>query len=120
MTRIIAVIICIQTCVVSQLFAQELTLSPYSRYAIGDIISSASTRNAAMGGIGVATDNYFSINRLNPASYADMYFTTMDVSVFGQFSGLSSNTSTANQFTAGFQNLAFGFPSNGNFFCALF
>ena len=115
MTRIIVAIICVQACFVSHIFSQELTLSPYSRYAIGDIVSSSSTRNAAMGGLSVATDNYFSINRANPASYADMYFTTMDVSVFGQFSGLKTNTSEANQFTAGFQNVAFGFPSNNNF-----
>ena len=115
MTRIIVAILCVQACWMSHIFSQELTLSPYSRYAIGDIVSSTTTRNAAMGGISVATDNYFSINRANPASYADMYFTTMDVSVFGQFSGLKTNDAQANQFTAGFQNVAFAFPSNKNF-----
>ena len=96
------------------LFAQELTISPYSRYAIGDILSATTTRNAAMGGISVASDNYFSINRVNPASYGDIYFTTMDVSAFWQASQLSTSQSTGTRYTAGIQNAAFAFPSNNN------
>jgi hypothetical protein len=92
--------------------AQELTLSPYSRYAIGDIFSSTTTRNAAMGGIGIGGDNYFSVNRLNPASYGDILFTTMDVSVFGQQSAIRSTQGRTYPVTAGFHDLAFAFPSN--------
>lgn len=94
------------------LLAQELTLSPYSRYGVGDIFNTSSTRNASMGGIGVATDNYFTVNRINPASYADMLFTTLDVSGFGQYSQLRTATASENQVTSGFQNLSLGFPSN--------
>ncbi|MEM7654533.1 MAG: hypothetical protein AAF399_00270 [Bacteroidota bacterium] len=96
----------------TSLFAQNITLSPYSRYAIGDIFSSTTTRNAGMGGIGVATDNYFSINRVNPASYADIRYTTMDLSAFGQFNQMSSETASISPFNAGFHDAAFAFPSN--------
>jgi hypothetical protein len=92
--------------------AQQLTLSPYSRYAIGEIFHNASARHAAMGGLGIAVDNYFSVNRVNPASFADIVFTTMDFSAFGQYSRFRSNESSEDQVTAGFQHLAFGFPSN--------
>ena len=109
-----AVVWMCQLLLVCSLPAQELTLNPYSRYGIGDIFSSTTTRNAAMGGIGVASDNYFSINRVNPASFGDLIFTTFDVSGFGHFSRLKSPESTENQFTAGFQDIAFGFPSNKN------
>ncbi|MEL6673673.1 MAG: hypothetical protein AAFR61_15820 [Bacteroidota bacterium] len=95
--------------------AQELTLNPYSRYALGDILSATTTRNAAMGGVGVATDNYFSINPINPATYADMLFTTMDFTTFGHFVQLRTDDQTENQVTAGFQNLAFAFPSTNKF-----
>jgi hypothetical protein len=95
--------------------AQDLTLSPYSRYAIGEIFNTVTTRNAAMGGVGIATDNYFSINRNNPASYADLFFTTMDVSAFGQFSRFNSPDSQEDRFFGGMQSAAFAFPSNGNF-----
>jgi hypothetical protein len=94
------------------LAAQELTFSPYSRYALGDVFSSTTTRNASMGGIGIATDNSFSINRLNPASYADILFTTMDVSAFGQVSGLRSSSQTVFPITGGIHDAAFAFPSN--------
>ena len=96
------------------LYAQELTLSPYSRYGIGDIFSNTTTRNAGMGGIGMASDNYFSLNRINPAGYADLVFTTFDISGFSQLSNLRSNNSSENQITAGFQDIGFGFPSNKN------
>ncbi|MEZ4827282.1 MAG: hypothetical protein R3C61_13540 [Bacteroidia bacterium] len=110
--RRFAVVWICQLFLVCSLHAQELTLSPYSRYGIGDIMSTTTTRNAGMGGIGVASDNYFSINRVNPASYGDLVFTTFDISAFGQFSGLKSQTNKENQFTAGFHDIGFGFPSN--------
>ncbi|MEM6802411.1 MAG: hypothetical protein AAF696_13465 [Bacteroidota bacterium] len=115
MRRIHFFIICIHSIGFSGLWAQELTLSPYSRFALGDILSGATTRNAAMGGIGVASDNYFSVNPINPASYGDMYFTTLDFGGFWQASRLETPTSEGNQRTAGFQNVGFAFPSNDNF-----
>ncbi|MEM7367312.1 MAG: hypothetical protein AAF587_01855 [Bacteroidota bacterium] len=97
---------------ISLLPAQNFTLNPYSRYAIGDIFQTTTTRNAAMGGIGMATDNYFSINRSNPASYADLLYTTMDVSAFGQFNRMESKSAVISPFNAGFHDAAFAFPSN--------
>ncbi len=98
----------------SPAFTQELAISPYSRYAIGDILSATTTRNASMGGLSVAADNYFSINRVNPASYGDLYYTTMDVSGFWQASQLETLEGTGSRTTAGIQNAAFAFPSNNN------
>ncbi|TAE55856.1 MAG: hypothetical protein EAZ89_05275 [Bacteroidetes bacterium] len=93
------------------LCAQELTLSPYSRYGIGDIFSSTTTRNASMGGAGIATDNPFSINRLNPATYADLVLTTMDVSAFGQVSLMRTSSARAYPIAAGIYDAAFAFPA---------
>ncbi|MEM6763717.1 MAG: hypothetical protein AAF824_16480 [Bacteroidota bacterium] len=94
------------------LLAQELTISPYSRYGIGDIQGNINARNAAMGGISIATDNYFSINRQNPGSFADLVYTTLDISGFGQYSSLRSDITNEDQVTAGFQNIGLGFSSN--------
>ena len=99
-------------CLWNTSWAQQLTRSPFSRYGIGDVLNNSTTRNEAMGGIGIASNNYFSVNRLNPASYGDLVFTTMDVSGFGQFSTLRSNVSTEEEASAGFQNIFFGFPAN--------
>jgi len=105
-------LLCLSLLYMGPLFGQNLTISPYSRYAIGDIASRASARNVAMGGIGAAADNYFSLNLQNPAGYADLIFTTMEVSAFGQETLVrNNNAENGTQFTAGLQNIAFGFPA---------
>jgi hypothetical protein len=112
MTRGIILVAGCFFCLLTSLTAQNITLSPYSRYAIGDIFSATTTRNAGMGGIGIATDNYFSINRSNPASYSDIVYTTMDLSAFGQFNLMRTETASISPFNAGFHDAAFAFPSN--------
>lgn len=99
--------------VCASLSAQNLTLSPYSRFGIGEIFQSTSARNMAMGDVGQATYSYANINRLNPAGYADLLYTTLDVSGFTQISQLKTLSEKENQQTSGFQNMMFGFPSNG-------
>ena len=112
MIRIIALIAGLMS-VCASLSAQNLTLSPYSRFGIGEIFQSTSARSMAMGDIGQATYSYANINRLNPAGYADLLYTTLDVSGFTQISQLKTRTGKENQQTSGFQNMMFGFPSNG-------
>lgn len=105
------------------IFSQTLTLSPYSRYGVGDVFSYSSTRNAGMGGIGIGSTAVFTPNRLNPASYADFLFynsrkrfdlrrTTLDVGGFAMYSSQSTKLGTSNQTTAGFRDLSYLFPSN--------
>lgn len=52
--------------------------SPYSRYGVGDIITSQNMLTRGMGGIGAAYYDYQSINFLNPASYGRLRATTFD------------------------------------------
>lgn len=98
----------------SGLFGQ-ITLSPYSRYGLGNLYSPTSARNYTMGGIGVGTFDATSINRINPASYSDLALTTVDLSGFGAFSMQKSNTNEANLNTAGLHNLNFGFSNKNGF-----
>ena len=95
-----------------QVFGQTITLSPYSRYGVGDFFTNTTARNMAMGDLGVATTHYSSVNRLNPASYTDLLYSTLDVSTFAQRSYLRGSDVTEDQFTAGFHNVSFAFPSN--------
>lgn len=71
--------------------AQEGTFSgytPYSMYAIGDILTPGSAYNKSMGGVGIATRNNKYINYLNPAS-----ITARDsLSFMVDFSVASNNT----------------------------
>ncbi|MEZ4686550.1 MAG: hypothetical protein R3B47_10920 [Bacteroidia bacterium] len=112
MIRIFTAITLILAALTGSGIAQTITLSPYSRYGVGDFFQNTTARNMAMGDLGVATTHFASINRLNPASYADLLYSTIDVSGFAQSSQLRNGTDKENQFTAGFQNVAFGFPSN--------
>lgn len=97
---------------VGGLSAQKLTVSAYSRYAIGEILDFTTTRNAGMGGLSIATDNFFSVNNVNPAALTDVVYTTMDISSFGQFNRFNTEQGSRSPFTAGFQNLSFAFPGN--------
>ncbi|WP_026309658.1 hypothetical protein [Niabella aurantiaca] len=44
--------------------------SPYSRYGLGDEISSSSATSRGMGGVSAAYNSYTSVNYANPASYS--------------------------------------------------
>ncbi|MBD1387106.1 hypothetical protein IDJ75_17600 [Mucilaginibacter rigui] len=90
------------------------TSSPYSRYGIGSISPTVLPQNAAMGGIGVATNRingFFSINPLNPASYSSMGLTVIDIGVYGNFNTLEK-TGAASQKNSNFRlsHIAFGIP----------
>jgi hypothetical protein len=53
--------------------------SPYSRYALGDLVPAQNILNRGMGGISLAYSDYQSVNFVNPASYASLKITTFDV-----------------------------------------
>lgn len=92
----------------------QVTLSPYSRYGVGDLFDASSTRNFSMGGLGIANYNRSTVNRINPASYGDIRLTTLDFSAVGGYltqksSGLSRSTGTG-----GFHNLSLAFSTRKN------
>jgi len=53
--------------------------SPYSRYALGDLVGGQNIVNAGMGGVAVGYSDFRSVNFVNPASYARLKLTTFDV-----------------------------------------
>ncbi len=58
-------------------FAQEN--SPYSRYGIGNIVPGGNILNRSMGGISAGFADAQAINFLNPASYGNFVYTTLDL-----------------------------------------
>lgn len=54
------------------LTAQNMTSSPYSRYAYGDMNENVPTGYRAMGGVGIGMRNNKAINPSQPASYTSM------------------------------------------------
>jgi hypothetical protein len=53
--------------------------SPYSRYGLGDLTPAQNILNRSMGGIATAFGDYSTVNFTNPASYAELKITTLDI-----------------------------------------
>ena len=90
--------------------AQRATVSPYSRYGIGELQPASFVNQTGMGGIGIATYNSDRLNFINPASYSFDTITAFDAGIRGEVSQLktSSIAQTANGVNISY--LAFGFP----------
>ena len=58
-------------------FAQEN--SPYSRYGVGNLVPSGNIANRGMGGISAGVADATTVNTVNPASYSNLIYTTLDV-----------------------------------------
>ena len=58
-------------------FAQEN--SPYSRYGVGNLVPLSNIANRAMGGISAGYSDPVSINSVNPATYSDLIYSTLDI-----------------------------------------
>jgi hypothetical protein len=55
--------------------------SPYSRFGLGDILQSQNILNRSMGGLSIPYNDLQSVNFVNPASYAYLRVTTLDIGV---------------------------------------
>ncbi len=58
-------------------FSQEN--SPYSRYGIGNLVPNGNILNRGMGGISAGIADPAAINFVNPASYSNLIYTTLDI-----------------------------------------
>lgn len=94
--------------------SQTNTFSPYSRYALGDLNQPTFAHNAGMGGayIALKPDSTMPIfiNAGNPAAYALIKLTSLEVGgnyLYSQFKGANSSL---NKWTANFSYGALGFP----------
>lgn len=90
------------------------TSSPYSQYGLGDLTPLALPQNLAMGGISTAVNQingYSSINPLNPASYAAIHLTAIDIGLYGNTVNLSQNGQpTQRNSNFRINHMAFGIP----------
>ncbi len=67
------------------LFASSIAVaqenSPYSRYGIGNLTPQGNILNRGMGGIAGGYADPVTINNINPASYGNIVYTTLDVGI---------------------------------------
>ncbi len=93
-------------------FAQQNTLSPYSRFGIGDISNKGFGRSAALGGTGIGLRSGEHLNYLNPASYTaqDTMSFLFDVGVTSNYT-LFESSAGEHQIASFYPgHLAIGFP----------
>lgn len=55
--------------------------SPYSRYGVGNLVPAGNILNRGMGGISAGFTDPATINSINPASYSNLVYSTLDVGV---------------------------------------
>ena len=73
--------------------------SPYSRYGIGNLVPNGNILNRGMGGISAGFADPTVINFINPASYSNLIYTTLDIGAEVDSRTLKSQI-PVNKFTA--------------------
>lgn len=93
--------------------AQTTVQSPYSKFGLGNLKSSVLPQQRGMGGIstGVFRSSYVNnINMQNPASYAGINLTTLDIGVSGSSTTLKTSSLSENSFNGSLSHVAMAFP----------
>jgi len=90
------------------LFAQSS--SPYNRYGIGNLYSSATSGIRSMGGVSAAVSNPYGINIPNPASLGEIFLTTFDAGMEGESVRTVGKDSMYKAGSSGLSHLALAFP----------
>jgi hypothetical protein len=90
--------------------AQETSISPYSRYGIGDLDQGNFVGNFGMGGTGVGIVDGLHINPLNPASLSFLGFPTFEVGTTGDYGTISSSDQSVTRKNFRLNHFAVGFP----------
>ncbi|MGF1925101.1 MAG: hypothetical protein ACQUHE_13055, partial [Bacteroidia bacterium] len=92
--------------------AQVTVQSPYSKFGIGNLKGSLLPQFRAMGGISTAVSKnafFNNINMQNPATYAGINATTLDIGMSGSLTQLRNNNVSEQSFNATLSHVALGF-----------
>ncbi len=94
------------------IFAQQSSVSPYSRLGFGDVQPQIYTRALGMGGANLALVEPLNINNSNPASYSSLGLTTFEVGLqFGLIEQKQLNPDvTLNNNISGIRYFSIGVP----------
>ena len=93
--------------------AQITVQSPYSKFGVGNIKGSLLPQLRAMGGISTAVfkNSYFNnINMQNPATYAGINATTLDIGMSGSYTELKNSNQAEKSFNGTLSHVALAFP----------
>ena len=101
---IFSVVVC------TNIYAQNITNSIYSRFGYGTEVFKGFATNIALGGTGVAQKGPWQLNYFNPASNAALKLTTFNAGLSANYMQQSNETDTIVNTSASFGYLALGFP----------
>lgn len=89
----------------------QMTSSPYTVFAAGQVMHSGFGVNMAMGGTGIGLPSSRSLNPINPASYSgiDTLSFLFDVGIFAQYDQYKTSNTVQHQFNGNLHNIAMGF-----------
>jgi len=106
----LSVILFLITFTITSSNGQGGTVSPYSRYGLGDLQFGGFASQLSMGGIAAGIKNQYHLNYSNPASYAALRFTTFETAVNAQLVSFETQQAKSHSNSANLSYLAIGFP----------
>lgn len=115
-SKLLFSIIALQILGAASLFAQNGTMTPYSRYGYGILSDNASGAQRSMGGVGYAMNSGRQINVMNPASYAAidsltfLYDMGFDITNLWQKENVDGSTVSDKKTGAGLSYITMQFP----------
>lgn len=92
------------------LVAQETSISPYSRFGVGDLESGGFVSNFGMAGTGAGIVDALHINPLNAASLSFLGMPTFEVGMKGETGIIQSNTLSVKRNNFRLNHFTVGFP----------
>jgi len=98
----------------AQAIAQGGDDSPYSSFGFGDLVGTATASQAIMGGTGIAITDPYAVLQANPAAYAGMVRTNLELSGVGHLVQLSTDQETVQRNNARLLGLNVGVPFKNN------
>lgn len=93
--------------------AQVTSISPYSRFGLGELHPGTQTEQFSMGGLAIPVNDPFAINAVNPASYHTLARPAFSVGMRHQLLNLRTENETQFNQNHTINNLAVSFPFAG-------
>lgn len=88
--------------------------SPYSRFGLGDLLSTSLVSQTGMGGVGIAMRDGSHTNWLNPASLSSLEVTGLEIAVSAKYSALSEGNQKDAAYSGNLRHLSLAFPLNNS------
>lgn len=101
-------------CVLLGAQAQVASLSPYSRFALGELQSAGTTAQRGFGGITAVDASRFSVNGNNPASYSYLFRTAYNLDIRATRLSVDDGNEQVDLYGGTLNSAQFGFKRQGS------